>query len=155
MTQPDETQATRHCLTLEVEVAAPLAFEPTITGTRRCIPLLAGRFWGDLEGRIVPGGTDWQTVLPDGNIELSAHYALETSAGELIEVTSVGVRNGTPDVLARLARGEPVPTSEYYFRTHLRLRSASARLQQLNLRLYCGRGERQKSLVRINVFELL
>ena len=155
MTQSPELQAMRHCLTLEVEVAAPLDFGATSTGTRRCIPLGAGRFWGDLEGRIVPGGTDWQTVLPDGNIELSAHYALETRAGALIEVTSVGVRNGSPEVLARLGRGEPVPAHEYYFRTHLRLQSAAPALSHLGLRLYTGRGERQKGLVRITVFELL
>lgn len=154
MTHPVETQGTRHCLTLEVEVSAPLDLGATPVGTRRCIPLAGGRFWGDLEGRIVPGGADWQTVLPDGNIELSAHYALETRAGELIEVTSVGVRNGAPEVLARLGRGEPVPREAYYFRTHMRLYSAANALSHLNLRLYCGRGERQKGLVRITVFEL-
>ena len=155
MTQPAQTQGTRHCLTVEVEVSPPLDFGPTMIGRRRHIPLLAGRFWGDFEGRIISGGSDWQSVLLDGNIELSAHYALETNAGELIEVTSIGVRNGSPEVLERLGRGEPVATSEYYFRTHMRLRTSAPALQHLNLRLYTGRGERQERLVRISVFELL
>lgn len=150
MTQPAETQGTRHCLTLEVEVARPIDL-----GGRRCIPLLGGRFWGDLEGKVVPGGTDWQTVLPDGNLELSAHYALETRAGELIEVSSIGVRNGAPEVLAQLARGEPVPRTAYYFRTHMRFRTSAPALQLWNLRLYTCSGERQKSVVRLSVFELL
>ena len=148
-------QSTRHCLTLEVEVGKPLDLGTSELGTRRCIPLLGGRFWGDLEGQVVPGGTDWQTVLPSGNLELSAHYALETRAGELIEVSSIGVRNGAPEVLARLARGEPVPQTEYYFRTHMRFRSAAPALAHWNLRLYTCRGERQKSTVHLEVFELL
>lgn len=155
MTQPTETQLTRHCLTLEVEVGRPLDLGMTELGGRRCIPLLGGRFWGDLEGKIVPGGTDWQTILPNGNLELSAHYALETKAGELIEVSSIGVRNGSAEVLGRLARGEAVPSSEYYFRTHMRFRTQAPPLQAWNLRLYTCSGERQKSLVRLQVFELL
>ena len=95
MTQPTETQLTRHCLTLEVEVGRPLDLGMTELGGRRCIPLFGARFWGDLEGKIVPGGTDWQTILPNGNLEPSAHYALETKAGELTEVSSIGVRGAT------------------------------------------------------------
>ena len=155
MTQPLETQGTRHCLTLEVEVGRPLDLGAGELGTRRCVPLLGGRFWGDLEGKVVPGGTDWQSVLPSGNLELSAHYALETSAGELIEVNSVGVRTGAPEVLARLGRGETVPRHEYYFRTHMRFRTAAPALQRWNLRLYSCVGERLKSVVRLAVFELL
>ena len=155
MTQPIQTQATRHCLSLEVEVGRPLDLGANHAGGRRCIPLLGGRFWGDIEGQIVPGGTDWQTVLPNGNLELSAHYALETSTGDLIEVSSIGVRNGSPEVLARLSRGEAVPRSEYYFRTHMRFRTSAAALQHWNLRLYSCVGERHHSVVRLAVFELL
>jgi hypothetical protein len=155
MTQALETQGTRHCLTLEVEVGRPLDLGANELGGRRCIPLLGGRFWGDLEGKVVPGGSDWQTVLPNGNLELTAHYALETGAGDLIEVSSIGVRNGPAEVLARLGRGEAVPRDEYYFRTHMRFHTSAAGLQAWNLRLYTCSGERQKSVVRLSVFELL
>src|SRR5262249_3677283 len=127
----------------------------TEQGIRRCVPLLGGRFWGDLEGEVVPGGTDWQSVLPSGTLEIAAHYALKTRSGSLLEVSSNGVRSGTPEVLARLARGEPVARDEYYFRTHLRFRAADPELRSWNTRLFSSVGERFPDRVRLQVFELL
>jgi hypothetical protein len=146
---------TRHCLTLEVEVGKPFAVGDPGGGLRRCIPLRGGRFFGDLTGVVVPGGADWQSVLPDGTIELSAHYALQTDAGALIEVTSVGLRHAAPDVLERLQRGEPVPVAEYYFRTQMRWRTGAPELARWNSRLLVSSGERLASAVRLEVFEIL
>jgi hypothetical protein len=140
---------------LEVQVGAPIDVGATPSGQRRCIPIIGGTFTGDAEGEIVPGGADWQTILADGTIELTAHYALKTHGGGLIEVTSTGLRAAPPEVLAKLARGEPVPRAEYYFRTHMRLRTAAPELLAWNKRLYYSIGERKRSVVCLSVFELL
>jgi hypothetical protein len=79
---------------------------------------------------------------------------LETEQGEVIEVLSEGLRSASPDVLARLGAGEQVVPSEYYFRTSIRLSTASLRLAGFNHRLYIGVGERQKGAVQITVFEV-
>jgi hypothetical protein len=153
MTSP--IAATRQCLTLAVRVTAPMEVGATEHGLRRCIPIAGGTFSGDIAGEVVSGGADWQWVLPSGAIELSAHYALKTEHGAVIEVHSNGVRVGPPEVLARLARGEAVPASEYYFRTHMRFQSAAPELARWNTRLFYGMGERLGGLVKLAVFELL
>jgi Protein of unknown function (DUF3237) len=153
MTAP--TGATRHCLSLEVSVTAPQEVGATEFGVRRWIPISGGTFSGDIAGEVVSGGADWQWVLPSGAIELSAHYALKTDRGAFIEVHSNGVRVGPPEVLARLARGEAVPASEYYFRTHMRFQTAAPELAHWNTRLFYSIGERQGRLVKLAVFEIL
>ena len=55
-------------------------------------------------------------MRPDGVLEIDAHYLLRTDADEPIEVRSIGLRKASPEVAARIAAGEPVDPSEYYFR---------------------------------------
>src|SRR5215472_1791406 len=145
---------TRLLFTLEAEVGAPIDIGDTPTGARRCIPLFGGRFFGEIEGELVPGGADWQTVLPGGLLEISAHYVLRTRAGEAIEVLSNGVRHAPEEVLARLARGDSVSREEYYFRTHIRFRTAAPGLAYLNKLLAVSMGERFQTSVRLTVFSV-
>ncbi len=76
------------------------------------IPIVGGRVSGAYTGKVLPGGADWQTIWPDGRLELEAHYALDIDGHGLVEVLSSGVRHGPPDVLAALARGEAVDPTE-------------------------------------------
>ena len=55
---------------------------------------------------------DWQIVLSDGTALADLRYTLETDQGSLLYVQGQGVRHGSADVLARLARGEDVDASE-------------------------------------------
>jgi hypothetical protein len=127
-------------------------------GGRRYVPFDGGTFKGreglDLSGTILEGGVDWQTVRPDGTLEIDAHYTLSTDAGELIEVRSTGLRKASPVVSERLARGEDVDPDEYYFRTHVRFTTAAPRLAWLNDRLGISTGRRDRSLVIIDVHEV-
>jgi hypothetical protein len=128
----------------------------TPSGEIRLIPITGGTFEGeDLRGELLPGGADWQDVRSDGVLEISARYLLKTDRGEMIEVRSVGVRAGAPEVLARLGRGELVPAAEYYFRTAIRFRTAAPRLMRLNDILAVSYGERRRQGVRLEVFEVL
>jgi hypothetical protein len=143
--------------------SAPIAFAPLLTveaalgpivsvgktprGHVRVVTILSGTFAGP--------DADWQELRPDGVLEIRAHYLLETDGGELIEVKSEGVRSASAEVLARINRGEVVSSSEYYFRTAIRLATASARLARYNDLLAVARGERRASSVVISVFEVL
>ncbi|HEX4353874.1 MAG TPA: DUF3237 domain-containing protein [Polyangiales bacterium] len=140
---------------LECEIGVPIDAGDPGGGVRRCIPLFGGHFSGDINGELVPGGTDWQTVLPNGTIELSAHYALRTDRGEHIEVQSIGVHHIPPDVMAQLARGERVPPDAYYFRTHMRFRTGAPALARFNPMLAVSMGARRSNRVRLRVFEVL
>ena len=54
----------------------------------------------------------------------------------------------------RIARGEPVDPSEYYFRTQVRLSTSAARLAWMNDLLAVSTGERRRDTVRIDVHEI-
>lgn len=142
-------------LILEVEAAPPVEPGPIGAGARRFIALTGGRVSGEIEGEIIPGGADWQTVHDDGNLQIEAHYAFRTTSGAVVEVLSSGVRAGPPEVLQRLMRGELVDASQYYFRTLIRFRTGAPELAHLNWRLGLARGERRKGGVRLEVFEVL
>lgn len=126
-------------------------------GGRRYVPFAGGTFEGrdGLVGSILQGGVDWQTVRPDGTLEIDAHYTLLTDANEAIEVVSQGLRRATDSVAARLARGDRVDPDEYYFRTLVRLSTPAPRLSWLNDLIAVSTGRRDQSLVRIDVHEVL
>lgn len=141
-------------LELEVEVGEVLSVGATPAGERRLIPITGGRFSGRLSGRILPGGADWQLIRHDGVADIAARYVLETDKSARIEVRSEGYRHGPPEVIARLARGEPVDAGEYYFRTAMRFETAAPALDWLNRTLAMAWGERQPRTVRLRVMEV-
>jgi hypothetical protein len=127
----------------------------TVAGLhRRCFPLVEGTVEGGFRGVLLPGGTDWQTVQPNGTVEVSARYMLGLEQG-VVEVRSEGMRTGDAAVLRRLAAGEPVAAERYYFRTAIRFFTASQELDRLNRLLAVGVGERFPDAVRLAVFPVL
>lgn len=155
-------------LSIAIDLEAPELLGDFPLGERRLIRFAGGTFTGslasflgdaldgaaDLRGTVAPGGTDWQTVRPDGVIEISAHYLLRTDGGEPIEVRSDGLRVMTPEVQARVAAGEAVDPGEYYFRTHIRLATSSPRLHRLNRLICVSTGARRAMQVFIDVHEV-
>jgi hypothetical protein len=130
-------------------------FGRTPYGDRRVIDIIGGSVDGPrLRGRILPGA-DWQIVRPDGTADLTARYGIETDAGARILVRSDGLRHGPPDVLAALARGEPVEASRYYFRTVMRFEASDPAVDWLNRTIAVASGARERNAVRLAVFEVL
>jgi hypothetical protein len=140
-----------HC-----EVANILDLGSAPFGHRRVVNLLGGTVSGPkLNGRIVPGGADWQMMAADGALDIHARYTIESDAGALIQVDSRGVRNGPPDVMARLGRGEDVDPSLYYFRTVMRFETGHPSASWLNRILGVAKGAREKNAVKLDVYEVL
>jgi hypothetical protein len=140
-------------MTIAVEVEETVSAGVTPIGEVRLVRFTSGTFEGDgLRGHLLPGGTDWQQVRADGALEIRAHYLLQTEQGEVIEVVSEGLRDASPRVLARIAAGDAVDPAEYYFRTHIRFRTASERLGHLNRLLAVSSGRRQARSVSLEVF---
>jgi muconolactone delta-isomerase len=130
---------------LEATLAQPLDLGDVAEGHRRIVPLTGGTFTGpELNGKLLPGASaDWQIVLPDGTALGDIRYTLETDGGELLYVQSRGVRHGSAEVLARLARGEEVDASEYTFRTSTEIETAAPELDWLNKGVFISVGGRQ------------
>ena len=109
-----------------VTLDPPLEVGETRYGKRRIIGINGGEFHGpELNGKVLGGGADWQTVRKDGTADLVADYSLQTDSGEIIYVHNEGIRTASPEVLARLAKGEDMPAASYYMRTAAKLEVAS------------------------------
>jgi hypothetical protein len=155
MTDQPSAPALTYFTQVRCDVGEILTLGPAPLGERRCVPLLGGSVVGPgLNGRILPGGTDWQWSRSDGALEISAHYIIETSEGARIEVQSNGLRHGPPEVLARLARGEAVPAHEYFFRTLMRFATGHAAYAHLNRAMALARGRREARRVVLDVWQV-
>ena len=143
-------------LTLTVHVHPPVRMGPTPDGEIVLIPFSGGefRFVDGVTGRLVEGGTDWQTVRPDGVVEIRARYLLESDAGEQIQILSEGIRHAPPGVLERIAAGETVEPDEYYFRTFIRMNTGVERLDHLNRVLAVADGRRTVDAVELTYFTI-
>ena len=140
---------------VHAELADIRHFGRTPYGERRVIDIISGRVDGlKLKGRILPGA-DWQVVWEDGTADLTARYGIETQAGARVLVRSDGLRHGPRDVLAALARGEPVDESRYYFRTVMRFEASDLSVHWLNRIIAIAHGARDRNAVRLRVYEVL
>lgn len=137
------------------EVGALVSLGSCPHGERRYVPLTGGTVRGpELNGRILPGGVDWQINRADGALDISAHYVIQTEDGALIEVQSNGLRHGPPEVMARLARGEAVGRQEYFFRTLMRFTTGHPAWLHLNKTLALAVGQREAALVVLDVHRI-
>ena len=140
---------------LEIEVDTPQQVGQGPRGVRRLIPILGGTVRGQgWQARVLPGGADFQLLVSDTLAELDARYVLETGAGELIYVRNRALRSGPPELMARLARGEPVDPAAVYFRCTPSFETASPALRWIDERMFVGTGERRPQQVLLRFFEL-
>jgi hypothetical protein len=138
-----------------VQIAAPLDLGITREGHRRVIPILGGTVEGpQINGRVVPGGADWQILHGDGAADLEARYTLECSDA-LIYVTNRGYRRGDANVLRRLNAGDRIDPAEYYFRTVATFETSAPEFQWLADALFVGSGERQPDGVIVGFWRVL
>lgn len=142
---------------LDAHLDPPQMIADTPAGGRKIIIVKGGTFEGPrLKGKILPtGGADWALTRNDGSLLLDVRLTLETDDAALIHMCYRGVRFGPKDVLARLAKGETVSPSEYYFRTTPYFETGSERYAWLNNVVCVGVGERRGTGPRYTVFEIL
>lgn len=140
---------------LKVKLKPAIVVGQTPHGLRRIVPIVGGVVEGPLlMGEILDGGADWQTVRTDGVAELEAHYQLKTNDGVVIYVKNTGLRVATPEVAARIGRGEQVAASEYYFRAFPRFEAPEGKYAWMNNALFVSRGVRNPDHVLIQVWKV-
>lgn len=147
----------RHLLTITMKLAPILELGDTPAGNRRVFTVLSGQFVGDrLRGEVLPqGGSDLLLVRADGSSQQDVRLILRTDDGALILMTYRGIRHASPDVSARIARGEQVAPSDYYLRTAPFFETSSPKYAWLNKIVSVGIGEREHDGVKYDICEIL
>ena len=107
----------RPLFTLSGQVGPAVEIGATAAGRRTIFPVDGGEFSGDrLRGIVLAGGSDHMLVRSDGVAVQDVRLTLRTHDDQLIYMSYRGLRHGPSEVMERLAKGEPVAPSEYYFR---------------------------------------
>lgn len=140
---------------LKVKLKPPYVVGDTPHGMRRIIPIVGGIFEGPkMKGEILDGGADWQIVRKDGVAELEAHYQIKTDDGVIIYIKNTGLRVATPEVAARIGRGEAVSPSEYYFRAIPKFEAPQGKYEWMNNAIFICKGIRNPDNVAIQVWKV-
>ncbi|QOE03641.1 DUF3237 family protein [Bacillus amyloliquefaciens] len=92
-------------MSLQIEVDEPIVAGQTGLGKRQLIPIRGGTVSGAVKGRVLPGGADAQIIRPNGRVDLSARYALETEEHEVIYVENNGIRQVSEPFRQQAAEG--------------------------------------------------
>jgi hypothetical protein len=108
-----------------------------------------------IKGRVLPGGSDWLTVEPDGAILLDCRMVIQTDDDQMIGVNYRGLRHGPPDAMVRLNRGEAVDTSGFYHRVAILFDTSAEKYKWLNRILAIGKGRKLPVGAVYEVFEIL
>jgi len=153
MSSIPNTPALEHLATLAVQIAEPQEVGVTPFGQRRIISIPGGTVSGpQLNGRVLPGGADFQSIRSPTFTDIQARYVIETTDGDRIYVENTGIRTGSVEDIAALARGESVDPSRLYFRTYPRFETAAEKWQWLNTHLFVGTGGRYPDRVELNFY---
>jgi hypothetical protein len=132
-------------------------------GRRRIIPITGGTLTSSpgpspaLQGRVLPGGADFQIVVSETSADLDARYlvALDGAhAGEHIFVQNRALRRGSAADIARLVRGEPVDPAAIYFRCVPSFEVSCEALRWLTDSIFIGTGARFPDRVEISLFRV-
>ncbi len=145
-----------YLFTITVTVDTFHDFGAVPLGTRHIDMLGNGTFEGPrLKGEVLPGGMDMKTVRADGAMNPNVRLILKTDDGALIFMHYTGVRHGSPEVMARIARGEVVAPSEYYLRNTPYFETSAPKYDWLNRIAAVGVGRRMPDHAAYDVFEIL
>ena len=156
--QPLATPALEHVADLIVHVSAPIEAGQVTglnsRGRRRIIPITGGTVTGQINGRVLPGGADFQIVVSDTSADLDARYMLELDSGEHVFVQNRALRRGSATDIAKLVRGEPVAPEAIYFRCVPTFEVSSPALEWLTQSIFVGTGARFPDHVQLSLFRL-
>jgi hypothetical protein len=142
-----------YAFTARITLAAPVEQGEVAGGRKRFIAITGGTVDGPkFKGTVLPGGGDWQTILPGGLTRVEAHYFLKAEDGTVVEVTNPGVRVASAAVTEQLAKGEKVDPGAYYFRTTPHFDARAGAAEWLTRSAFVARGIRQPDHVLIDFY---
>jgi hypothetical protein len=149
------TLQTKYVFTITADIGDVTTAGDIGHGVRRIIPIIGGDVRGDINGKVLAFGADFQIIRPNELIELEAKYAFETDDGATVYVENKGIRFGPLDLLQKLKRGEPVDPKLIYFRTVPKFETGHANYRWLMESLFVASAARHADRVVIDVHQVL
>jgi hypothetical protein len=151
-----KTVRTRPLFVMHLDVRRLQIIGATPSSFRRIGVVPGGVFEGErLSGEVLDGGSDWQSVRPDGATTLDVRLVLRTKDDALIGMTYRGLRHGPAGVIERIERGEVVDPVSYYFRINPLFETAAPQYDWINRVMAIGVGHRLADGPVYSVFEVL
>lgn len=129
-------------------------------GKRRIIPITGGTIKGPLlNGKILPGGADFQLIVSATSSVLDARYIIELGgrdfAGEHIYVHNRALRRGSAEDIARLVRNEAVDPDAIYFRGVPSFEVSAPALGWLTESIFFTNGARFPDRVEMSLYRVV
>jgi len=146
---------TRYVFTITALVGEVTSAGDIGNGVRRIIPIVGGEVKGEVNGKVLPFGADFQIIRPNELIELEAKYAFETDDGAVVYVENKGIRFGPLELLQKLKRGEPVDPNLIYFRTVPKFETGAEQYRWLMQHIFVATAARHADRVVIDVHQVL
>jgi Protein of unknown function (DUF3237) len=146
---------TRYVFTITALIGSVTSAGDIGSGVRRIIPIIGGEVRGEVNGKVLPFGADFQIIRPNELIELEAKYAFETDDGAVIYVENKGIRFGPVELLEKLKRNEPVDPKLIYCRTVPKFETGAEKYRWLMEYLFVASVARHADRVVIDVFRVL
>jgi hypothetical protein len=131
---PAAAQSTEITTDYLMTLFAPLERFPIDNSTVVVNVTAGGRVNGPrINGRIIPPGGDWLSIMPSGARRLDVRLLIETDDGAVIYMTYNGIYVTSEEVAAALARGEVVTHRMVpYFMTAPTFQTSSEKYAWLN-----------------------
>ena len=153
---PLQSVQTRPLFVMRLDVKPIVIVGETPGSFRRIGIVPSGTFAGErLNGKVLDGGSDWQTVRGDGSTTLDVRLILQTDDGVNITMAYRGIRHGAVDVIQRLEKGDEVDPASYYFRINPIFEAPAGKYESLNRMIAIGAGHRFAYGPVYSVFEVL
>jgi hypothetical protein len=154
MTLPPPTL--EHLCDLAVTIAAPVEVGQTPAGLRRMIPITGGTVTGQINGKVLAGGADFQLILNGGTqAHLDARYVIELDDGSRVFVQNTALRVASLENSQRIMNGQPVDPSAVYFRCQPKLEATTPQWAWLSESQFIGTGRRAPDGVFLSFYRVL
>ena len=128
---------------LEINLNAPQAVGPVLTGTRIIFPFKDGFVKsGKINGKILACSGEWGLVLDSTTFKIDVRATIETNDGALIYMTYSGYNHTDAKKFAMIlaGKGNELSPSDYYFRSNPVFETGSSKYAWLNHTVAIGVG---------------
>ncbi|OGN97655.1 MAG: hypothetical protein A2Z77_04640 [Chloroflexi bacterium RBG_13_51_36] len=125
-------------------------------GIRQVVYIKGGKFEGpQIKGVVLPGGGDWFVRRADQMVELDVRCVLRTDDNHLIYCCLKGINEMPAEVAIKAITGQPIDSSQYYFRVTTVIETGSKKYGWLNRIVAVGVGNLTLAGVEYKIYTLL